>query len=497
MDLKLVGIFLTRFDVKRGNVVEWEKNCSHFEGLEFKSMPAGIHQFEEDVVTFRVFQNGKSLPYYGVSYFKQNGFELQHDSHGQISREDLLMYSLGVIVDTQVSERANTSIFDCGLVAEQLQKLLIKWLEGGELDKFEIFTDFYDKWAGQSKEPTDSEDEVRGRRSLIDYCPFWLKQLGPLIFPIWKSILLGEKILILNLTGSTSEICSSLCFFLSLLCKAMDIKLSGPGGSEFPGTPIRQILYSVCVSDIDALYDESVSANGFIAYTSDDILTFHKDLYNKVLKLELDDIFTGKGGEPGVRLLDNDGEEIRATPHELEMYEAFLKTKLDKPVPESETHRLIDLTEPVTWLQTLIDGVYFWTTAGTVKPAFHRVAEEDGEQKQEQEQEQEQNKDNDAYIGTILNGITGARVDKEIAANTLLYFQRGTRKLYNVLNTLITVDLSDDEKPVVISPLHFPDMGLDCFSEQDRNFIKKLSAMWFNKEVEIHTIDCLKLICYR
>ena len=122
--------------------------------------------------------------------------------------------------------------------------------------------------------------------------------------------------------------------------------------------------------------------------------------------------------------------------------------------------------EPLSWSQYLIDGFYWWATAGYIKPSYHE--NEDLDEKEISDE-----------LDSVL-GLVG-------------YFHQRTCIILNRLNHIIeTYDTDDDT--VIISPHVLIEIGLDCFSSQDYEFVEKLSFKWFKKRVIVKQVD-VKVLC--
>lgn len=99
-------MFLSHFEMKRGNIVVWSKkwsdtNCDvNLQDIELKSLPSGIHEVADDVINFVVskYKGGGEDYYYGVAYFQQNGHTMAENSKN-LDRSKVKMYSLGVVVN--------------------------------------------------------------------------------------------------------------------------------------------------------------------------------------------------------------------------------------------------------------------------------------------------------------------------------------------------------------------------------------------------------------
>lgn len=65
------------------------------------------------------------------------------------------------------------------------------------------------------------------------------------------------------------------------------------------------------------------------------------------------------------------GEHNKATPLDLETYEKVILCELEDDVSTNVKNKLHKVTEPISWLQFLIDGFYLLTTAGYLMAPYH------------------------------------------------------------------------------------------------------------------------------
>ncbi len=107
--LPISAMFLVQFNVHSGYSIEWSKATNEnisLKGIEFKSLPSGLHSVEQDVIYFVQPENtnnnfkatSKNLPgsiLNGVAVFQQNGFR---DSNEIRTRDDVKMFSLGILL---------------------------------------------------------------------------------------------------------------------------------------------------------------------------------------------------------------------------------------------------------------------------------------------------------------------------------------------------------------------------------------------------------------
>ncbi|SCU89209.1 LANO_0D04192g1_1 [Lachancea nothofagi CBS 11611] len=498
-------MFLCQFDVKRGNVLMWSKNSSSvpnvsLKNIEFKSIPSGIHQVQKDVVSFIIPKhNNFDEVYYGLSCFEQNGLSLSGDTD-HVDRSEVQMFSLGVVVDANFRYRgvSKSKFYDwkpnqfisATEYIDDIQDLLSHWLRrfssfssqtGSDsiYADYDLFETYFESNCVKSDTPSLSSPVLRRSwqnssnftgtsNSLREKSPHmlesltqWFNYLGPLIFPLWKASLLQERILIIVGNGVSFEKCNSLVYCLSILALTPH-SLS----DHFKQEPL-QPLYTIGITDMDALaqhVSKAMAENrddykipGFVACTADEILEYRTELYDVCLKIN------GSESLPEIRMSDE--ATIKATPHELELYEKLVNSHLGYQLSHEEKEKLSRLIEPTTWSQYFIDGFYWWATAGYMKPSYHEP---------EEELETELDRDN-----------------LEIVLSLVGYFHGRISLLYESLKEVVE---TCDEEIVTVSPVFLSAISFDCFSARDYDFLDCICRKWFNKPLQVKSVDC-RIIC--
>ncbi|EJS42885.1 YKL047W [Saccharomyces arboricola H-6] len=484
-------IFLSKFDVKKGNIIVWSKSTSNttldLNNIEFKSLPAGIHEQIDDVVNFVVpkrFGDGgavKSAVYdYGIAYFEQNSFDIIR-SDNQIDRSKVQMFSLGIIIDVQsVSSDSKKQFYreiyhayGANKYASYLKELLGQWISKNDLDNFEIFENFFEE--NKKEHIADNsikilEHSSEERRHLVKYLPYWTRKLGPLMFPLWKASLLQRRILILVPQGESFELCNSLAycvFVLSMLSKDL---IGNHVNDEY-----IEPIFTVSTSDIPFL-ETFKEGSGYIATTSEEILLYKPELYDIVVKLP-SGLIMEESPEKDVEIITANGEQNKATPVDLETYEKVILSELREDVPTSEKNRLHKVTEPISWLQFLIDGFYLLSTAGYLVAPYHMIK--------------------NFMIPKRLSSPEHSDSEIQIAENLIRYFHLRTSSLYNMLKDVIQrKENIDSEQPIIITASFLTELNLDRFSMQDHQFIKDIAYKWFERSIDISDLpECVANLC--
>ncbi|GAV54518.1 hypothetical protein ZYGR_0AM00560 [Zygosaccharomyces rouxii] len=486
-------MFLCNFEVKKGNVLVWARHSDGFEkkvnleDIEFKSMPSGVHEVIDDVINFVIPKDdmeGKDGHYNGVAYFKQNGQELS-EGVSQIDRSRVKMYALGVVVDFDSSKYGRNQDWkadefsSANEYVDDLEQLLCQWFNRGTLDNFDIFEQFFknhstgktvdspspvlDRLAAAAYTGQEllSSNAPQAKPHMLEYLLYWLRKLGPLFFPLWKSCLLNERILILNPPSGSFEKCNALCYCLSVI--SLFPKASKLGKCEgYYVTP----LYTLGVCDIDRMSKEVSRAtsenrkpNGYIACTSDEILLSKPELYDKVVKLpgEVEDSYF----VDIPKLYNNQEQLVRATPHDFYSVQVLYKELFDEELSVTERQDFLKMVEPLTWSQYIIDGFYWWATAGYMKPSYYEEP------------------------NSIPAGPVG---ESELALilGTLEYFHGRTTALYQKLKEVFeSKEICGSDEVVQLPSAKIVAMNLDSFSTQDHEFIEEIAFKWFNRTLQV------------
>ncbi|AET39609.1 Anr2p Ecym_4576 [Eremothecium cymbalariae DBVPG len=502
--IPLIAMCLTKFDVKKGNTVLWKASNSSevdLSNIEFKTLPSGIHEREQDFINFVIPKKNGDL-YYGIALFSQNGLQMvKQVATSHIDRTKVEMYSLAVIVDPRSMEedfseskfyRVKPNFYTCvNEYMDDLSNLLKNWTANSNLEGLEHYyaankgpsnsSPLYPALSTSKMRPlsvNSSPNYVRTgdhkmdaetykpQKSWLYLLPELVEQIGPLIFTLWKSCLLRERILIVNEHGESFERCNALIYCLSVLSSIPE-RLE----REIPHNMQQlQTLYTIGITDLDYLSelvsaaltratDDNYALPNYISSTGDEILAQRDDLFDLV--------FMFSNGMECVAL--RHGDPIKATPQEWGLFQHVSNHYLNREYGDSKLLCYLSNVEPLSWSQYIIDSLYWWTTAGYLQPSYHQ---------------RHLTEDYDPVI---------EKDELEVMFGLVEYFHNRTTFLYERLSRLI--DRSDgDEDKIVISPFSLVECGLDCFSSQDYAFIKTLGEKWFKKHIDVRSVD-LSLCC--
>lgn len=296
---KAAALFLAKFDPKAGYKMVWSKSPSNIslDGLEYKALPSGVHEYEAATIYLTHEWEGKL--YYGLAVFHQ----LDLNESGSSDRELVRMYSIGILLEPMKGKFWKPNEF--GSVGWEHFDAIGETL--GEFIKDENFSrldSLYEKLTGQClldlPKPSSTPPIKSMLRHPLGKLPAVLSIMGPLAFPIYKAALLRKRLLIFNHSSQGSgliqeacdrdlELSGAMAYIISLLSVVpKDVKVETLDHHELYSQP----LYNVGLQDMNT--DHLEHYPGFIASTSDEILKYQKNLYDFAIILPSTDAQTCK-----------------------------------------------------------------------------------------------------------------------------------------------------------------------------------------------------------
>jgi hypothetical protein len=477
--------------------------------VEFKSLPSGLHDVKSDLVYF---VHGSDGQHAGVSAFAQDVADQ--------SQRNASFCSVGALVPL-----AHGKLGKSWLHSPELRRLAQGLLKDRH-DKraLELYWTQHRSGSPSASRPSTSEERraslssglKRKRGASLSQAdgPFaidhpalrtnaLLDTFGPLIFPLHRASLVRKRILILG-TPPVQHNCD-LVYLLSILSGIPSAALESlPADKDALQRP--SALFSVGIADIGALAD--VKEGGFIATTTDDILGEKHQLYDLMVELPNTD------QRKWPRLRTSDGRPVKATQRDLRRYR-LLRAELRRlraPQPEPrqdeddpnehdhapllQTHNAStpvrtdvllnerEAVEPITWTAAAYTSLIWWASAG----AEHLSAQAEDELQLENQlladlpdiareipNSQAKDEDADAYVTATL--LTS-------------YFHRLTTHYLNTLAGIVedAEDEGDDETEGVAIEVRVDEvreMGLDGWSESDKDFITAMTKVYFDREARV------------
>ncbi|KAL6720407.1 hypothetical protein ACLMJK_002329 [Lecanora helva] len=391
------------------------------ESVEFKSLPSGLHNVEEDLIYFT---HGDA--YAGISAFINEPAEE--------SDRNALMLAVGVLLPLSYGRLGKSWKHAAGL--KELAKGLSK--DPAKTEPLEEFWNTYrlhedDEHQEQAVEPDSPSTERTKRRhsqpspnrhfhrrkraataasavaqSLSPYhpalsLPAFLDTFGPLVFPLYKAALLRKRILLVG--HAPVEQACNFVYDISILSG-----LPSSVSDLLPLEPLPtrlQPLFAVGIHDMpiltmgsrDQAPDSQLSDDGmgygWVANTTDDILSLKDHLYDTLITIPPP--YTQQAKEkvwPKLEL--KRGIEIKATQRDLRRYRVlrrelgrFPTTSLRSPATSrappatSDSHAHVEntrepsyndedassaldaqLAEPQSWSALAYNSFMWWASAG-------------------------------------------------------------------------------------------------------------------------------------
>lgn len=420
------ALFLTQFDVKSGYELKWIKTVSedvNIKGLEYKSLPSGLHEVEQDVISFiqpfKVENDENTTTaqstdlrdlYYGVSVFHQNLGESRNED-----RSSVKMFSLGILVDPSRIDTTSGYAWKSLSFTSALQyvELLKTLLSSWDMESFEAFEDFFERHSQFNEELKDNNSSNSLHSSptpapvvfpsLVDKdmkilkqteqssnhfilkLPELIKVFGPLIFQVWRHAMLRERIILLD--SHEINLNDSFVYNISILSTIPQhlqriLIESGCNESRLFKMNNLQPLYTVGINDLDWLknlpFDE---CQGQIAFSTDEILLYKTQIYDLSIQLHSEvltpsdvshspKLLTAKQSSPGSR----HPTPIKATQRDLRRAR-FIRSKLlqyeeeeGEESPGDDPQWWNNVTIPPTWKQIAWSSFFFWASSGEPFP---------------------------------------------------------------------------------------------------------------------------------
>ncbi|TKA66594.1 hypothetical protein B0A49_06755 [Cryomyces minteri] len=572
----VAAAFLIHFDQRVGYQIAWQRALPgiDLEGIvEFKSLPSGLHNVKEDLVYF-VHED-----YAGISAFV--------NSPAGVEDRNAHLVAVGVLVPLSYGRLGKA-----WLCAEKLRGL--SELLAHDATKTELLQEFWEKHRedGKSASPDPQsldqtppaahghreveESRQRRNRAFSDSTHFTdadnslssthpalslsklLDLLGPLIFPLYRAALLRKRILLLT-SAPVRQPCEyvyDLSIISSIPSSMTDLLSLGPESETL--LRIRP-LFTVGIHDIPLLgkeaapaqksgttanaehniQGESIESRGWVACTTDDILSSKTQLYDLLVETPADNE-TGTKSQRWTRIRTSQGKTIKATQRDLRRYRSLkhevsrlttIRSNLysDEPdgtddeddhenededtalLPDSSEQKAArtaddaasttgsdaaeKLVEPVTWSALAYSSFMWWASAGERDSVLVDEAELD------------QSLLSDLSFLTAhrprphssASGASSAPAAGNPAAKAAMaliaYFHRLTTLMLETMAEI--VDAADDgvgggdedaaavAEVVAVSSEDIGRMGLDVWSEADRCFVKEMLKLYFGREAEV------------
>jgi len=272
-DRNIQAIFVVKFDINEGNIVEFQYPTSmDLSGLEFKAMTSGAHEVDADIVYFKVEE------YFGVACYSRRLVNPDID-------RGAIMRSVGILMKNFVALHEHTLFLSSQVEAMNQAPGIFGPLK----------THFQEsqKSEGESYSLTSSTGILKQLKAgPSGYFPEFIQTFGPYTFAIWKAILLRKRILFFSpppiKRACRFVYCSSLFSLTTIKRFRWD---SNP-------------LFYININDLRQVQQQT----NFIACTTESILEKKFHLYDMYVKNRTIHLPTKEAQFP---LAITEGDEIR------------------------------------------------------------------------------------------------------------------------------------------------------------------------------------------
>ncbi|CAZ79752.1 unnamed protein product [Tuber melanosporum] len=404
----IAALFVIYFDIKAGQTIIWKKFAQgvSLSGVEFKSLPSGLHNLVEDLVYF------VQAPYAGISAFI--------NTPAAEAERNACMLSVGVLVPLSYGRLGRSWRH-----AENLKELAKKFAantedhapleEYYELNRIHESTEAPESPAespsslryrpsSRYKPPFDSLNRHSRTRSISDTTalaapgqalspyhpalslPEFVDTFGPLVFPLYRAALTRQRILLI--TGAPVELACNFVYDISILS---NIPLSVADLLSSEPSRLRP-LFSIGVHDIPLLEEEAKRIHptsqpphdrdhlggeqgSWVACTTDGILYLKNELYDVVVSMPPAHSKNAKKKVwPTIECPA--GTPIKATQRDLARYRALKRSlarykntppsiDLSSPTQEEDRDsREEEVCEKPTWREIAYSSFMWWASAG-------------------------------------------------------------------------------------------------------------------------------------
>jgi hypothetical protein len=304
------------------------------DGVEFQSLPSGLHSVQEDLVYF---VHGQCA---GVSAYVQEEADEHHRNAKFAAVGALVPLSYGRLGKSwQHAPELRRLAKDCVQDTQNKELLQRYWQQHRQEDNVSTepaspsmtnrVSSPIDLQRKRKRGRSDASNTLSSTQGLEPDHPALavtelLDTFGPLIFPVCRAALLRKRILLLG-TAPVQQSCNFV-YLLSILSNIPQdsVEILQPDARDL----LRiQTLFNVGISDIPFLSD-SKRKQQWLACTTDDILAEKKDLYDILVRLPTS-ISHRSPLSSRPTITTSDGDTRRATQRDLRRYR-LLRAELER-----------------------------------------------------------------------------------------------------------------------------------------------------------------------
>lgn len=496
---KAVCVFLVKFDRRQGYELAWSKSSNDFsvKGLEYKAFPSGVHLYEENTVY--LCQEHDNTDFYGLARFRQ----LNLNSGSENDRSKVKMYSLGVFMEPLKNQWQPNNFGNIGWEHfEAIDETLLAYL-GDE--KEELLEELYNKVTGNGHLDVRKTPTNPIAHHPLFKLPTLLSAVGPLIFPIFKAALLRQRILVINHSSQSGDLLhegnnrdyatvGALVYLITVI-SAIPQDVVGNFGKKLFSKP----LYSIGLHDLDS---EALQTPGYIGSTSDEIMKLQKNLYELAVLMPTSDFDLCElaAGDSPQKATFNDYTKFLKLFEKLPLVNggtnnddlSSIRTSTsflsnfrfgsadDALAPYEPQWWRRQATTPMSWREYLWLAFAWFASAGTTnRSATEQCLDTLEEEPLVDRSAKRQFTDLTQIVGQFhrLAKKWFLLVD-EIVSETLEdngYERRSSLQLEAPLERKVTLELAIQD---------IVDMELDPYSDQDLEFVKSFTLLYWGHAVE-------------
>ncbi|KAK3072125.1 hypothetical protein LTR53_007388 [Teratosphaeriaceae sp. CCFEE 6253] len=519
----IAALFHVVFDRKVGYTTAWTRSIPNLDvaGVEYKSLPSGLHGVESDLVYF--VHGGH---YAGVSAFAQRKASEAH--------RNAEFCAVGALVPLTHGRLGRG-----WLHAADLRELADGLLKHNDVHPLERFWEKHrlDKTAPRRPSSPDARREsiaasLKRKHGLSDathglmldsgnaadhpalHMSAMLDLFGPLLFPLYRAGLLRKRILLLGAPPVQGN--CSMVYVLSVLSS---IPHTADEALQPDKNPLLhpQSLFSVGVAEIETLRAHD-GRGGYIACTTDDILQEKSHLYDLLVQLPKAGIAAKKQWP---RIQTSDGHPVKASQRDLRRYRMLrqemmhlrlarqsdlsggMSDEVEDETPMLGSRHILnatsdtegvhddenDVVEQVSWSAAAYKSVLWWASSGS--------AQNDPEAEEEVRFEREILGDLPDLVGALNNASPPSGSAEEAlgyaegtATALTAYFHRLTTHMITGLAAIVNEadDETEDgveEDTLTVTADDVRGMGLDIWSANDRVFVGEMMELWFGRSAMV------------
>ncbi|EME85700.1 uncharacterized protein MYCFIDRAFT_213962, partial [Pseudocercospora fijiensis CIRAD86] len=517
----VTAVFLVVFDQKVGYTIAWKRSLPEIDldGVEYKSLPSGLHAVKEDLVYF---VHGSCA---GVSVFVQGEADARHRNANFVAVGALVLpLDHGVLgrgwVHAEELRSLSKHLVHNSTDTRPLELFWTKYRSDADPRRKSAGPASSSPGGGKKRKRSGSDATLAGFNAdgawPLDHpalsVPNILETFGPLLFPIHRAALSRRRILFL---GSPSVQRNVNAVYITSVLSSIPRSLSENLPSEAEGILRSSPLFSIGIHDLPSLTTKTPDPKGWIATTTDDILREKKGLYDFLIELPSQT----DPKRPWPRLRTSDGKIVKASQRDLRRW-TLLRRELrrlrrqtvsrdadESSTTESDRRPLLErrgtssfgedfydmglqnrdeseAVEVSSWQAMAYRGFMWWASAGEASAWENDEAKADEELLFDMPD-----------VANLFPGTSGQRRQEDqeseysrAAATTLVaYFQRVTEGLLRPLASIVEQADDDTEEGIQEDQIEVTgdavrDMGLDSWSEADKNFVKDMMKTWFDRE---------------